>query len=150
MEYEPDSDCEYEDTPVLTDRNLIIKIGMDHFQILENIQSKYSNLSMNFLICFKNFFANSRSSLDFLHGENMFYDLFQYFSMSMEDANILMEVLESVIETYDQPECDTILHAIIEKVLNQNGLSPMEIVVFCNMINQRSRSQEVEIEPNME
>lgn len=80
----------------------------------------------------------------------MFYDLFQYFSMSMEDANTLMEVLESVIETYDQPECDTILHAVIEKVLNQNGLSPMEIVVFCNMINQRSRSQEVEFEQNVE
>jgi hypothetical protein len=144
MEYETDSDCENEDFPVLTDRNLIIRLGMDHFQILEEIQSKYSNISMNFLVCFKHIFANSRSTYDFLHGENMFSDLFQYFSMSVEDAKLLMNVMESVIENYEQPECDTILHAIIEKVLGQNGLSPMEIVVFCNMINQRSMNDVLE------
>jgi len=142
MEYEPDSDSETEDLPVLTDRNLILKLGMNHFQLLEDIQSKYSNLSMNFLACFKNVFANSRSAFDFLHGENMFIDLFQYFSMSVQDASTLMDIMESVIETYEQPECDTILHAIIEKVLGRNGLSPMEIVVFCNMINQKSTDVE--------
>jgi len=62
--------------------------------------------------------------------------------MSVQDASTLMDIMESVIETYEQPECDTILHAIIEKVLGRNGLSPMEIVVFCNMINQKSTDVE--------